>query len=661
MINSSIPQNSEFQGEKTLSYVIENDEDYGSKLSKLLAYNSRGVPVLGIRTIQFQNDFNGNFQDLESFLENYFSGSEILNGSDRAQQDTSYEIEDFLASEKLNYYPENQARKLEVQEDGLEKECSELEIESKQDVEYLGDFNQGYSKTPSSPPNPPSESINSKQIEDRSSGKECVNIDYIHFENESNTEELVIREDSEGFGGISDSEEKVEDELEECIQPASTKGRLESTVEGRTNENPSSNFASNSLNLYFESIYGDNPQVLSETISFEERTLPNSVESLIGPHSDTQNNDLDKIGTAFGRSECGSEHGKWRVGDFDGGSDGEENEEGELKIREIGKKSINYLRPVSADLAPEKSINSERSWRMKIENMMNNDRKFGGHGILNHGISFTLDQSWNKPPDFEKGLNSKDLKMGIIKEIENELKGCKLSLGLFREGKTTKLQKSTRQFSNSDSKIHHIDDTKQDLNLGMGVDLGPTLDLNLDDLDLNLDLDLSLGSDQELESEVESNIENKTIYLPEQSQTSQFTYMDSYSNLTTQPCVFSLESLRSNLNQNLSSDSFLQRGEDSFLSSSNLVSVTDKEVSESNFYSAGLHALWNHVDTKPKAAQLGESTVLTQTLILSQGRENTIGQKSSVNTPENIVMSIKLLGVVRDIKRQIQLIKNKLG
>ncbi|KAH8739894.1 hypothetical protein FG386_001711 [Cryptosporidium ryanae] len=71
-----------FDKTRTLSYIIENDEDYGSKLTELLSHNSNGVPALSISKIGISNKVNDfDNKEIESLIDVLFSRSEVIDAS----------------------------------------------------------------------------------------------------------------------------------------------------------------------------------------------------------------------------------------------------------------------------------------------------------------------------------------------------------------------------------------------------------------------------------------------------------------------------------------------------------------------------------------------------------------------------------------------------
>ncbi|KAJ1614964.1 putative central pro-glu repeat-containing protein [Cryptosporidium canis] len=590
-----------FQAERSLSHIIENDPDYGGKLSKLLAHNSSGVPMLGISNIRFRERGGDSVAEVELLVEELISKSKVLDGS-KTQLHAYSSIEGILG--------------------GLD--CQEPRSSERGD-----EAGQGGSE----------ESV-------LEAGKD------------------EVPGPAEGLLG---SEEKDE-ELEECLQLKDVLSPVLDTPGGPDGVR-SSNMISNSLNLYFDSIYDRGPENLTSTLQFDGSLQEDSPGLQVGVSLETVVHARPGSGSGSG---SGSRNG---IGDEDGDGDEQRSKSVLEPEEELGgtRSLAAEAMGVTLRLAPEGgegtgegrwgqeerrsdafSLSSEERWRMKIENMMRGDERgsfAAGHslgtegsgtqgcrsGLENLGRNSNLcgrdsaqrvDSAAARQPGM---LSAKDLRTGVIREIEHELKDCRLSLNARGAGGADSEPAGRTGFCWS--RGHH----------GLG-----------------LDLDLSFGTETDQEPSTDSDSENPTpeITRPATAHRASPRPPPQYSLLDTMPptggpsCAETRPSWEASRSGRPSSG--LAAG--GTLSNSRQMRSLGHNLPEAP---KGEESLAELNDYKKSLSEV--PSLLERTLSLSYGSRGAASQPNAAKNPESVISAIKLLGVVRDIKRQIKLIKSQSG
>lgn len=660
-----------FQAERSLSYIIENDQDYGSKLSKLLAHNSSGVPMLGINSIRFHEKMGDNVAEMDFLIEELISKSKILDGSE------------------MQFYACSSVESL------LEFEEPRSHVHAHQNEHPL-EPSEGQDATPEADELEPDKS-------------DCIyNIDKCSVSDEEFSEsELAV--------------EEKDKELEECLQ-------IVDGEEQNAHVNPNSD--SNPLNIYFDNIYEKSFECLSKTLDFEceDKILGAEDHQLshVPDNSDETSLKSEDSGKKALLSESKSKP------KFELESESKSGPKFELEIEskpepklelelELELESIKQEKPTKANtylyipentetlrLATEDEqanskevynkdqvesgalVNNEKNeWRMKIENMMRSHEKnslAANHYVTNmdrnisssyseggenfgynsnihlrdniQGIGACAGAASNastittglpstaKQPSL---LGTKDLKTGVIREIEHELKGCRFSLNAGREGQSW---------------------TKSTGDKGLEGGKLPSSCLNrARELNLELDLSFAVEQDQEFstDSEYDTQLDpnNAPIHKGNDALAHQIAAArppPQYSpiDLKHQPDTFLLE----DNNPKLEMPS-LRKAAHSLANNKTHMSHREIKLFDLNMQSSieapnkemSLIDLGGNKNTELKKSQLGDTVGLEQTLNLSSGTGGATGQPAVTKTPESVITAIKLLGVVRDIKRQIKLIK----
>ncbi|KAH8583757.1 uncharacterized protein ELE39_001503 [Cryptosporidium sp. chipmunk genotype I] len=747
------------QPEKSLSYIIENDQDYGSKLSKLLSYNSTGVPMLGINNIRFYEKMDGEIAEMRSYIKEFISKSKIIDGS-KVQFNACNSIESILGCGEPRKYERN-ADNSNV----LELDENEMTIRNTDKADQ----------------------IRSEEMNKISCTNENNDISGNGSESEEDNEDIT---------------EEKDQELEECLQIIDTiQVSRTNTVEEQITSR-SSKMASNPLNLYFENIYEKSLETLSKTLAFDQFNIDlkngESLDLDLGCSSEYNCDSKECFNDKDANSalevtfflDCEAELELDRECELESelkpeyelefelepkSKPGLENELGlELDLEpepepepetepetepvplsepvpeyepglecrlepglepEPGPKpeleykpkkqcikgdnertetiesylSVNNETLILTDEIPvmkmmeneaitfnkdhEESnalgLSNEKKWRMKIENIMRNNEKSNqnigyavGKGennaskytengenqsqnsdfylrdnILKSNITtnsttstrITLSKASNDV-NHHNLLNNKDLKIGVIKEIEEELRECKLSL-------------NTKGSPNLFKGISNLD-----LNKEFDSSLDLNFNLNLE-LDLNFQTDLDHEFVSESEYEVQQNFINKfdsknntgiNCNMPLKS------HKYSATDLKTQTSIFSFENKKLNfgsshlnkeINQSNRNSNKVYIGnvdtkqfEIKLSNKNNKAPNREISLSKSNNYKS---------NDEYKKIRSEDSVDLAKTLNLSCGANEELDQSDTVKTPENIITAIKLLAVVRDIKRQIQLIKSQ--
>lgn len=646
-----------FQAERSLSYIIENDQDYGSKLSKLLAHNSSGVPMLGINNIRFHEKMDDNVAEMEFLMEEFISKSKILDGSE------------------MKFYAYSSIESL-------------LEFEEPRNHMYAPQDDD---------PTEPNENQDAIQEDDELEQDKIEGIDNIDSSNKDQYE--CSRPD----GDFSESElvsEEKDAELEECMQ-------IVDAEEPDTHETPSS--GSNPLNVYFDNIYEKSFGCFSKILNFEQdNKVPIDEDHL--DHTPDSSEDIglknedSRIKAVL--SESKSEP-RFEL-EIKSKPEPKLELELELELDESIKTNASVYVPENTEtlrLTTEErptinkeayirdqaesdtlTISSEKEWKMRIESMMSREKN--SHvanyytantaksvassyleGSENHGYSSNLNlrdsiQGNNactgtadcKASKITAGLSgtaklpsllsTKDLKIGVIREIEYELRGCKFSLNADREAQN--------QTKGTDS---------------LDPEGGKPISSFSRGQELNLELDLSLAAEQDQDFSTDSEYEtlpdlNKTLVhqgsvlahqIAEARPPPQYSSID----LNYHSGTFLFEEDKPKLemlplgktaHSLANTKAHTNRRETKLLDVSppNPKEAPNKEMS-----------LWDLGGLKngDHRSQLADTVDLEQTLNLSCGAGGATGQSAMTKTPESVIMAIKLLGIVRDIKRQIKLIK----
>ncbi|KAJ1605514.1 putative central pro-glu repeat-containing protein [Cryptosporidium canis] len=577
-----------FQAERSLSHIIENDPDYGGKLSKLLAHNSSGVPMLGISNIRFRERSGDSVADVELLVEELISKSKVLDGS-KTQLHAYSSIEGILGGL-----------------DDLDPRDSERGDEA-------------------------------EQVEPEESALE--------------TDKDEVPDPNEGFLGSEKDEE-----LEECLQIKDVLSPVLDTPKGLDSIR-SSNMVSNSLNIYFDSIYDRGPENLTSTLQFDGSLQEDSPGLQVGVSLDTAVH--TRPGSESGNGDGDEQHSKSVF----------EPEEELGGTRSLAAETMG----VTLRLAPDGgegtadgrwcqdhtrsdafSLSSEERWRMKIENMMRGDERgslAAGHSLGTEGSGAQgcrnglkslghksnpcwrdsaqrIDSAAVRQPAM---LSAKDLRTGVIREIEHELKDCRLSLNA--RGSSSADPEPAGRAGSCLSRGHHS---------------------------FGLDLDLSFGTETDQEPSTDSDSENPTPEITKSATAHrasprpppQYSLLDMMPPTGGLPCAETRQSWEASRSGRPSSGLVVG----GTLSNSKQLKSLCQNLPEAP---KGEESLSEFNDCKKSLSEA--PSLLERTLSLSYGGRGAAAQPNAAKNPESVISAIKLLGVVRDIKRQIKLIKGQSG
>ncbi|KAK6589235.1 hypothetical protein RS030_213280 [Cryptosporidium xiaoi] len=614
-----------FEKTKSLSYIIENDEDYGSKLTELLSHNSKGVPVLSISKIGLSNSINTvDNKEIESLIDVLFSNSEVINAPE-VQLDHYSDSDDFF-----DEYDNSNRESI--------SETKSEEDQIKNYTEVPGEKNDSLI----------SSSKLSSYFENMYGECDKVIDDGLEFDIEQKEAELTQVEyacggeeflidklDSDSINECFEQQNELKDEKEELSCENSEK-YMRNTVETISIEQASENEGGN---VHYKD---------SDKLDFDDIDVNNLAVSGKTGNEELKEDELHGVNL--------EQNSYWDH--FNSNMD--------IEVKADRRQGISLTEAFNLDNA--ESQDNIIKWKLKISNLMRTDNEYNkfnnnrGNNMEEANIKsntnfygtshHTSTEDEIQTNNYDGGLSAliatskKDLKSDVISEIENELKNCRLSLDI-----------------NSNRAKNHIGIGSSDLNLAL-----EDLFMDCSEYTTKYDSETSILNDSKhyltsspiSKSNIGRNIENKNTSSDLKNSTLSSTLNVSKMN----ECESTVDNNSSStLNVKLHPRNKIEKNTE--IDFSKTLNLTHNSVGSGDFClentlrlnSGGSNS--RHKNSKYNRNEDLEEAELANTKIRGLGNSNAVSFQSATPDPNDIVVAIKLLAVVKDVKKQISLIKSK--
>ncbi|KAH7648922.1 hypothetical protein FG379_001291 [Cryptosporidium bovis] len=617
-------KNSEiFEKTKSLSYIIENDEDYGSKLTELLSHNSKGVPVLSISKIGLSNSINTvDNKEIESLIDVLFSNSEVINASE-VKFDHYSDSDDFFDEYNSNRESISETKSEEDQINNyiaVPEEKNDSLISSNKLSSY---FENMYGECDKVIDDGLEFDIEQKEVELTEAEYACGGEEF-----------LIDKLDSDSINECFEQNE-LKHEKEELSCENSEK-YMRNTVETVSIEQASENEASNAY-------YKD-----SDKLDFDGIDVNNLAMSGKAVNEELKEDELHGVNLGQDRYW---DHFNSNIG---------------IEAKADRRQGMSLTETFNLDNA--ESQDNIIKWKLKISNLMRTDNEYNKfsnnrssymeeaniksntyfYGTSHH----TSTEDEIQTNNYDGGLSAlmatskKDLKSDVISEIENELKNCRLSLDI-----------------NSNRAKNYIGIGSSDLNLALD-----DLFMDCSEYTTKYDSETSIFNDNKHyltsspinKSNIEKNNEDKNTSSDLKNSILSSTLNVSKMN----ECESTVDNNSSStLNVKLYPRNKIEKNTE--IDFSETLNLTHYSVGSGDFCLENTLRLNSsggnnrHKNSKYNRNEDLEEAESANTKIRGLGNSNAVSFQPATPDPNDIVVAIKLLALVKDVKKQISLIKSK--